>query len=319
MLKKTMSDQLASTYGAWLISLFVETILYGMGALQTWLYFQWWPRDKRHIKAPVLIVIALETIQIVFFFRSSYFRFVQRFGIPQGDLVWSDSLQLLANYLSAFTVQIYFAGRIYRLTKELITYKPSRLGIYVIMALAFIQLSAGITQTIFTYVLRSFEKLEKTKPITTIQTAASLACDVGITLYLCVYLHRHKNGMSMINSMLNTLIIYAINRGALTTISSGLTMGLFLWKPDSFWFFLALAPNSKLYMNSMLATLNTRQHVRDKANSNDHSLHMETLHSGGSRSINIQGPQSVSAVTFKTDSLNNVELGGKKSEFLAGE
>ncbi|KAJ7478875.1 hypothetical protein B0H11DRAFT_1916556 [Mycena galericulata] len=64
----------------------------------------------------------LETLQLALFFRSTYFRFIQKFGIPQDNLIWSDSLQLLANvgflfsmhgpllipsqYLSAFTVQM---------------------------------------------------------------------------------------------------------------------------------------------------------------------------------------------------------------------
>jgi hypothetical protein len=37
---------------------------------------------------PQLFLRALETIQVVFFFRSSYFRFVQRFGEIQIDLIW---------------------------------------------------------------------------------------------------------------------------------------------------------------------------------------------------------------------------------------
>ncbi|KAF7352009.1 hypothetical protein MVEN_01163100 [Mycena venus] len=66
---------MASTYGSWLISLFLETILYGIGILQIFLYFQWWwPTDEWSTKGP---------------------------------------LQLLANYLTAFAVQIYFASRIY--------------------------------------------------------------------------------------------------------------------------------------------------------------------------------------------------------------
>ncbi|KAJ6577575.1 hypothetical protein B0H19DRAFT_1120424 [Mycena capillaripes] len=261
----TMST-LDSTYGSWLVSLFLETILYGIGVLQTFLYFQWWwPTDDWSIKASVISVIFFETTQISFFFRSTYFRFVQRFCVPQEDLIWSDSLQLLANYLSAFAVQLYFASRIYRLTRKSVSmHRTSVVGIYIVILLALTQISAGITQTVLSYQLRSYMKLEKTKPITTLQTAASLACDIVITVYLCVFLARNKTGTPRTNKMLNTLMINAVNRGMLTAVSSAATMIMFIASPNTFWFFLSLAPNSKLYMNSMLATLNMRQYNRDK-------------------------------------------------------
>ncbi|KAJ7748767.1 hypothetical protein DFH07DRAFT_961967 [Mycena maculata] len=268
------APSLASTYGAWLVSLFLETILYGIGFLQACLYFQWYPTDAWSIKFPVALVLQVdylwffETTQISFFFRSSYVRFVQEFGIVQVDLLWSDSLQLLANYLSAFTVQIYFTSRIYHLMKEPIDsnmHKASGLGVYAVGIFAVVEISAGIAQTVLSYQLRSFAKLENTKAITTLQTAGSLACDIGITVYLCVFLARNKTGLPRTEKMMNALMINAVNRGMLTALSSAFTMILFLVYPDTFWFFLSLAPNSKLYMNSMLATLNMRHHVRKMA------------------------------------------------------
>ncbi|KAJ7196929.1 hypothetical protein GGX14DRAFT_574425 [Mycena pura] len=276
------APSLVSTYGAWLISLFVETILYGIGIFQTFLYFQWWPTDSWGIKATVALMMFFETTQIIFFFRSTFFRFVIKFGEIQGDLIWSDSLQLLANYLTAFTVQLhvfllalessklifptsYFASRIYKLTREgPKVYNISKAGIYAVVLLAVVQISAGIAQTVRSYQLRSFARLDETKAITTLQTAASLACDICITLYLCYYLGRHKNAMRRTQKVLRALMMNAVNRGMLTSLTSAGTMILFLAFPDTFWFFLSLAPNSKLYMNSMMATLNMRQHVRNR-------------------------------------------------------
>ncbi|KAJ6478567.1 hypothetical protein C8R47DRAFT_636558 [Mycena vitilis] len=286
-----MSPTLPSTYGAWLISLFLETILYGIGIVQTWLYVQWWwQTDGWSVKAPIIIVMFFETAQITFFFRSTYFRFVQRFGLVQEDLIWSDSLQLLANYFTAFAVQIFFTSRICRLTRESVRmYRTSAVGICIVVILALAQISAGIAQTILSYRLRLFSKLDETKAITTLQTAGSLACDIVITVYLCVFLQRKKSGLPRTEKMLNTLMINAVNRGMLTAISSALTMILFLVAPNTFWFFLGLAPNSKLYMNSMLAMLNMRQHVRDK-------VLINTLHS--IQTGDIQTGQQAGQMTF---------------------
>ncbi|KAJ7131922.1 hypothetical protein C8R46DRAFT_1362551 [Mycena filopes] len=281
---------MASTYGAWFTSLFLETILYGIGILQTFLYFQWSSKDSWSIKTPVLVVLFLETTQILFFFRSSYFRFVQSFGVLLGDLIWSDSLQLLANYLSAFTVQLYFATRIYRLTHTRIrVFKYSVVGIYIVVLLAVTQMAAGLTQTILTYKLRSYAKLEQTKAITTLQTAASLACDIVITLYLCFFFAKSKSGLPRTERLLNSLMINAVNRGMLTAISSALTMILFLVSPHTLWFFLSIAPNSKLYMNSMLATLNMRDYMGRK---------IPTGYSVDLGSVPATAGQAVSAVEF---------------------
>ncbi|KAJ7440123.1 hypothetical protein B0H11DRAFT_2293085 [Mycena galericulata] len=311
-----MSLSLVPTYGAWLTSLFVETILYGIGFLQVWLYFQWWPKDDRSVKLAVVFVMFFETTQITFFFRSTFFRFVLKFGEIQEDLLWSDSLQLLANYLSAFTVQIYFASRIYRLTRARARfYTTSALGIYLVVLFALVQISAGIAQTILScvdipfvcsktfneflnqrYKLRSFAKLEETKAITTLQTGGSLTCDIVITVYLYAFLSRNKNGLPRTEAMMNTLMMNAVNRGMLTAISSAFTMILFLVYPGTFWFFLSLAPNSKLYMNSMLATLNMRQHVRDKILNNDQGWNSMEL--GGLHTSRNTARVSISAVEF---------------------
>ncbi|KAK7053744.1 hypothetical protein R3P38DRAFT_1465815 [Favolaschia claudopus] len=107
------------------------------------------------------------------------------------------------------------------------------------------------------------------------------------------------------NSMMDLLIQDAISRGVLTALSSGINMVLFLVLPDTLWFFLGLAPSSKLYMNSMLATLNRRQHLREAVAYSDkgwNSIQMGTLTSNpGTKAIPAQ--PSFSAVEFDTASV----------------
>lgn len=56
-----------STDGAWLVALFLETILYGIGLLQTWLYFRWAVKDGWSIKLPVRLskYISFEPTQLM--------------------------------------------------------------------------------------------------------------------------------------------------------------------------------------------------------------------------------------------------------------
>ncbi|KAJ7153139.1 hypothetical protein C8R43DRAFT_1187867 [Mycena crocata] len=260
-----MTASIDATYGIWLVSLILETILYGTGMLQVWMYFSASPTDPASIKWTVSIVAVLETLQVIFFSVSSYSRFVNLFGVLQTNLIWADSVQLLCAYLSAFVVQIFYANRIIKLTKGRGKFSLKAFGIYVILALAFIEILAGIAQVAWTT-----------------------------------------------NHMVDALVYDAINRGTLTAMSSFVTMVLFLVLPDTFWFFLGLAPSSKLYMNSMLATLNTRQRIRNKIDAGDkgwdsigNSIPLSTLQIGNNNaSGQSQSIPSIAAVDLETGSVD---------------
>jgi len=56
----------------------------------------------------------------------------------------------------------------------------------------------------------------------------------------------------------------------LTSIAAAVNFIAFLALPGTFYFFIGLLVASKLYMNSMLATLNSRQHMSRTAHSSDH-------------------------------------------------
>jgi hypothetical protein len=60
-----MPTPLDSTYGAWLVSLFIETLLYGMGVLQTWIYFAGRPTDVASVKWTVSIKITIDVFLIL--------------------------------------------------------------------------------------------------------------------------------------------------------------------------------------------------------------------------------------------------------------
>ncbi|KAJ7477888.1 hypothetical protein B0H11DRAFT_2234227 [Mycena galericulata] len=139
-------------------------------------------------------------------------------------------------------------------------------GLAVIVILAATQVGAGVAQTIILSRLHSFFKSEnaKVKTSTIIQLAGSLLCDLAITIHLFLTFNSYKNLDRKLANTLDTLIICIVNRGALTAISACVTMALFLRWPDTFWFVLTMAPCSKVYMNSMLATLNVREVIREK-------------------------------------------------------
>ncbi|PPQ79748.1 hypothetical protein CVT24_010122 [Panaeolus cyanescens] len=211
----------------------------------------------------VAVLVVSETLQTVFFFVATYDYLITRFGDYEHLLVigWTDTLQLVPAFLSAFVVQVYFAYCIYILNRKA-WYQAA-----IIVTLSIVQLTAGIIQDVLSTRLGSLEKLEETKPSTVVQGVATLACDIIITACLLKEFGGSKTNHKTTNSILHQLIVNAINRGALTALTATLNLVLFLALPGTFYFFFGLFLSSKLYMNSALATLNSREHIRSKAGS----------------------------------------------------
>ncbi|KAJ7766308.1 hypothetical protein DFH07DRAFT_351099 [Mycena maculata] len=264
---------LDTTMGIWLVSLFIAAILYGMGVIQAYLYFHWYPNDKWGLKVTVICLMVFETLQITLFLVGVYQPLIQHFGDLSAifRITWVDATQLISGFLSAFLVQMYFAYCIYTLSPK---YKI--IPVFIVV-LALLQIGSGLAQTITSTELGNFTLLDKTKTTTTLQAASTLACDVAITVCLCYTLNDKRTGVRTTNSLLNTLMVNAVNRGMLTTFAAAVNIVLFLSVPHTFWFFLGLIPSSKFYMNSMLATLNMRDHIRERHDDWKNSIPIASL------------------------------------------
>ncbi|KAJ7460230.1 hypothetical protein FB451DRAFT_1270664, partial [Mycena latifolia] len=263
-----MASPLDSTYGIWLIAFFLQTILYGMGILQAYLYFFWYSKDSVLVKTTVILVVCLESFQLSTLCGATYHYLIDGFGdfAQLLQVHWLDLTQLFATYLSAFVVQLYFAHSIYAL------HKNDKILPFSVLVSSLAALAGGVGQVVVASRIPSFADVDQTKTTTIINCIASVLCDSLITLGLCWRLHTSRTGIQATNNLLNYLIIVAINRGMLTSITAILQIILFFARPNSFYFFAMTWLNSKLYMNSMLATLNTREHAKRQQVPGDHMV-----------------------------------------------
>ncbi|KAF7336238.1 hypothetical protein MVEN_02171700 [Mycena venus] len=263
----TMAAEIASTMGMWLLSVFLESILMGMGLLQCFLYFVWYHKDPWSFKLAVILIVSLcllhisrhglQCIQMGASFANVYDWFINNFGNFERlrFIGWPDSMQLAALYLSVFVAQIHFARCIYHLQKENIILP------LIILLLALLAVGAGLGQVIVCIQLGEYAKLGQTKLTTNLQAAAALVADTLITFGLCWRLNQGRGGIQSTNKVLNFLIMTAVNRGALTIVLAALNMVLFFATPGTFDFMIVLFLSDKFYMNSMLAMLNTREYA----------------------------------------------------------
>ncbi|KAJ7265391.1 hypothetical protein B0H12DRAFT_1100575 [Mycena haematopus] len=252
-----MASPLASTLGVWLVTQLLQAILYGMGLLQVYLYFFWYPTDRWFTKAAVILITAFETAQTCLFFAASYDFFINGFGQfgPTAILPWGAKAQLLFITLSTFVAQEYFAHTLFLIHKRKIVYP------LFVALLGVASFGAGIAQTTILFTVKTLTDLGKTSTSLTTQAATALACDFFITAGLCWKLNTSRTGIQSTNKLINFLIMTAVNRGVFTMVFALLNIVLWLTKPDTFYFLMMNIMAGKFYMNSMLAMLNTRDHA----------------------------------------------------------
>ncbi|KAF5319615.1 hypothetical protein D9619_008563 [Psilocybe cf. subviscida] len=328
-----MASPLAPTFGVWLVTIWIQALLQGCGMLQVWLYFHWYKNDSWKIKAmasatsnvlhlsmliriQVVALLVTETFQCIVNFQVTYVYLIDGFGnLPGLFLIhWQDSAQLFAMYLSAFIVQMYFGYCIYTLDRK------NKILAGIIFSLALTQIGAGLAQTISTVGLASFTQLGSTKAITTVEAAAAFLCDIVITVSLVRSLGNRKTGARPTNTLLDTLMINAINRGVLTAACALCNLILFLALPGTFYFFIGLTASGKLYMNSALATLNTRKYVYSKAHGAGSAwggFEMGNMQAHSAESGETNGSVRV-IVTKESETVTESTSDDKKSTFIDG-
>ncbi|KAL0562991.1 hypothetical protein V5O48_019087, partial [Marasmius crinis-equi] len=76
--------------------------------------------------------------------------------------------------------------------------------------------AVGIAQTVLSTQNGLFSRLSETATTNTIQGITTAACDITITIILSSVLNRSRSGIGRSNTIIDKLIIYAINRGAAT-------------------------------------------------------------------------------------------------------
>ncbi|KAJ4490595.1 hypothetical protein J3R30DRAFT_3694290 [Lentinula aciculospora] len=92
--------------------------------------------------------------------------------------------------------------------------------------------------------------------------------DTYIAGLLTLLLHTSRTGFRRSDSIINKLIIFSINTGALTSLCAIASMLSILLAPETFIYISFFFCMGRLYANSLLATLNIRTLIRKEGGSN---------------------------------------------------
>ncbi|CAL1710745.1 unnamed protein product, partial [Somion occarium] len=123
----------------------------------------------------------------------------------------------------------------------------------------------GLATSALTYVVGTWPAFRAEKgPLFTLscRLALSAAVDLAIALILIFYLKHGQTGFNSTDNVIRSLMVYAVNTGAITMIVSLAVVLTFIFLKESLLF--AGLVTMAIYANSFLGTLNTRQILRKK-------------------------------------------------------
>ncbi|KAJ7580897.1 hypothetical protein C8J56DRAFT_961076 [Mycena floridula] len=257
---------LTNTFGSGFIGAMFTAALYGLTTLQTYLFFVYYPNDILPLRLFVAAIWVLDTAQTSLVGVCMYHYLVANYDNPVAlsSGHWSLFLSMAMNVIVAVMVQSFFTLQIFTLcSRKVRWWVSSAIFLTVIGHFCF-----GIATVIIFFKKKTFAEIQAPEVILDAATpfaAFDVVSDILISVALCILLYGSRSGISATNTLISTLILYAINRCLLTSVVAVVEVITFSLSPKSLWFLAIDFTIGKLYANSALASLNSRRSLRGTA------------------------------------------------------
>ncbi|KAF7349356.1 hypothetical protein MSAN_01725400 [Mycena sanguinolenta] len=238
--------------GKFTIPLFVGTVinwaLLGTLAVQVYIYYLAFPKDRRSSKLVVAFVVVAEFLQTLANSRDSIRMFGAGWGNPQvlDDIGWAWFSVPILGSLIASVGQIFFAWRIYIIAKSL--YVP-----ILIALVTTLQLGAGIWSGVVLIRLKEFSKLRLMMAPVAWLSATSLS-DLIIVAGMVFYLLKAKEPefTRQIKATLTRIIKVTVETGILCAVAAIVVLSLCLAFEGNNYHLGVCIWLSKVYSNSIM-------------------------------------------------------------------
>ncbi|KAI6021800.1 hypothetical protein PISMIDRAFT_678286 [Pisolithus microcarpus 441] len=241
-------------------------MVYGITTLQTYVYYMHYSEDSLILKLLVAAVWVLDTVHVSFMIHALYYYLIATYGVPTSleYIIWTLPGSDLMNVFIVFGVQCFFAHQIYCLCRPQVRWWVTA----PIMVLVLAQLGFGAESDIMEIIHHDASIVPQILYYGVTPAVATIAlAEIMITVSLCVLLYDRGSSSPIARTkrLLNTLIIYAINRCLLTSVVvivdlvTAVDINVDIWSMGLSFIV------GKLYANSLLASLNSREHLRSKS------------------------------------------------------
>jgi hypothetical protein len=232
-----------------------------------------YPSDRKRLKALVLTIWFLDTCHTICIWLSLWSYFIDNYGNLSdiNNIPWALALSILFPAILTFFVHNFFALRIFMLSKR---------NYYLtipIVVLAVLRVVSATVTTAFMLHLHTFTRFRAdVRFIFTTGLALSTAVDVIITGSLYALLQSSRSGMATLDAVIDALIRYTFETSTLTCAGTIASMLCWAIIPNNLIFMGLHFVIGKLYANSLLVALNTRESIR-RAHSQDKGLRVDML------------------------------------------
>jgi len=245
-----------TTIGPLLIGSFLNIFLFGITVSQFHSYVTspYMTTDSWWINFVVMSVFSLDVVHTVVDMIGTYHRSITHFGdIVHIDLVtWTFVLPLACASAITFIVNHFFAIRILRFSSQ-------RWLAAIIIMLAWATMLSTLATAIGYGIINSWSHSWKIEPALLTACGCAMTVDIVVSVALVYHLRQRKTGMERTDDILSRIVVFTVQTGIATTLSSLLILVLYLCYPDTTYITIFLAPHPKLYSVSVLSSLNMRQ------------------------------------------------------------
>ncbi|KAL1949367.1 hypothetical protein VTO73DRAFT_8248 [Trametes versicolor] len=248
------------TIGVTLIGLAVTASLFGVATAQAGWYYRHYPRDRRFLKMLVALVWSYDAFHLLLYTATMWNYLVMKdlnfMGLTL--LPWESSAQLLCNACAIVTIQSFYSYRIWTLSQN--RYLAALLVIFVCadFGLAFTLFMKSLTtKNVIDFIgLTNFDIA---------LSSVTASTDVLLSATLVTLLALSRTGSVGANRLINKLVLYTINTGALTSFFAVVSLITVIIMPTTSVYVMFYYIGARLYSVSLLATLNARESLRIQA------------------------------------------------------
>ncbi|KAJ7186958.1 hypothetical protein C8R46DRAFT_282082 [Mycena filopes] len=270
---------------AFQIGVLISYVLFGVMNTQTYLYYGRFQTDSIGLKGLVAFIWVCEFAQAISIGHALYAWTITAFGTPLPVPPKSFDASIFFSGIIAACVQGFFSFRIWTLSRKWVI--PA-----IAYTLSFLRLVIGAAVFITALRMTSLQIFEA-RFGWLITTAASIgvANDMLITLTLVFVLKGQRQEVQPRSvPLVDKLIIWTMETGLMTSVASIATLICFLTMKTNLVWAAVFVVVSRLYSNSVLASLNSRATLR-AMNENFPSHHLASVMKSHSSQSN-SNPQS---------------------------
>ncbi|KAI6013083.1 hypothetical protein BKA83DRAFT_684041 [Pisolithus microcarpus] len=238
-----------------LIGTLLGLVLYGVTFLQAFFYFQTYVDDRIVLKLLVALVVILETAHAALSVFVMDYYLIAHYGQVQvlQSATWVSAVMYLIVSLIDFVAYLYFTWRVWAFTKKMWT-------VIFMILVAVSRTTISIVPSFWSVLSTTWDLyLKRSNRLLLAGSALFLFGDIFSACIMAYYFEKNRHGLRSTHALINRILIFVVATGAITVLMDIVSLALILAQSESLAFTSAIFIQTRLYSNSLLASLNARK------------------------------------------------------------